>query len=155
VTTANEVRHRDAGVGGDRHRGAHPGHDLERDPGLREGQRLLAAPAEHERVAALQAHHEPTGAGVLDQERVDPGLRQAVGARVLAREDAEGARRRLVEQRRVDQAIVDDHARSAEDLDPAHGHEARIARPRSDQVDAPRLGHADSRLRRSRTRASR
>ena len=39
-------------------------------PGLAQQQRLLAAAAEHERVAALEPHHAAAGAGVLEQERV-------------------------------------------------------------------------------------
>ena len=47
---------RDAGVGGRRHTGGHAGHDLERHAGLDQRLRLLAAAAEDERVAALEAH---------------------------------------------------------------------------------------------------
>ena len=50
--------HRDAGVGGHRDRGADAGHHLEGDAGLRQRQGLLAAAAEHERVAALEPHHD-------------------------------------------------------------------------------------------------
>ena len=51
------VRDGDAGVGGRGDAGGDAGHDLELDPGLAQPQRLLAAAAEHERVAALQPHH--------------------------------------------------------------------------------------------------
>ena len=147
------MRHRDAGVGGRRHRGADAGHDLERDAGLRQRQRLLAAAAEHERVAALQPHHDAASPRLLDQPRVDLALRQTVGARALAREDAERARRRLVEQGRVDETVVDDHVGAAQHLETAHRHEPGIARSGTDQVDATRLDHADSRFRAKRARA--
>ena len=62
------VRDRDAGVGGRGDAGRHAGHDLERDAGLAQHERLLAAAAEHERVAALEAHDAPPGARVLEQQ---------------------------------------------------------------------------------------
>ena len=52
----------DAGVRGRGDAGGDPGHDLEVDPGLAQPQRLLAAAAEHERVAALQPHDPLAGA---------------------------------------------------------------------------------------------
>ncbi len=141
------MSHRNPGVGGHRHRGADPRHDLERHAGLRESQRLLAPTSEHERVAPLEADHEAAALGLLDQQRVDLRLGQAVRPRVLAREDPERAGWRLVEQHRVDQTIVDDHPGAPQHLEPAHRHEAGIAGPGADQIDAPGSDHADSRLR--------
>jgi len=43
---------------------AYAGHDLERDAGLVQDERLLSAAAEHERVAALQAHNPAAGAAI-------------------------------------------------------------------------------------------
>src|SRR5437667_168960 len=51
------VGDRDPGAGRDGHRAGDPRHDLERDPGPDAGQRLLAAAAEDERVAALEPYH--------------------------------------------------------------------------------------------------
>ena len=56
------MRDRDAGVGRHRHRGAHAGHDLERNPGRRERFGFFAAAPEHERVAALQPDDAPARA---------------------------------------------------------------------------------------------
>ena len=65
------VRDRDArrlGNGGDRR---HAGHELERDAGADERERLLPAAAEHERVAALEAHDAAPAPAVRDEQRVD------------------------------------------------------------------------------------
>ena len=51
------VRDRDAGVGGRGDARGHARHDLEAHARLGQRLGLLAAAAEHERVAALQAHH--------------------------------------------------------------------------------------------------
>ena len=61
VTTANEdgdaaVRDRDAREAGTATADAHAGHDLEGHPGRGQRLGLLAAPAEHERIAALEPH---------------------------------------------------------------------------------------------------
>ena len=137
--------HRDAGVGGHRDRGAHARHHLEGDAGLRQRQGFLAATAEHEGIAALEPDHAASPARVLDQPRVDLDLGQAVAAGALAREEPERAGRRLVEQGRVDEAIVDDHVGPAQGIEPAHRHEPGIARARADEVDAPPVHQASIR----------
>ena len=52
------MRHRNAGVRRRRHARGNPRHHLEAHPRGRQCLRLLAAAAEHERVAALEAHHQ-------------------------------------------------------------------------------------------------
>ena len=49
------------------------------------GQDLLAAAAEHERVAALEPHDAVAGPGALDEHGVDLGLRQGVRVRATCR----------------------------------------------------------------------
>src|ERR1043166_6936695 len=88
---------------------AHAGYDLEADSGSRQRLRLFAAAAENEWVAALKAHHVPAGARMLDQNRVDLLLRQAVITRRLAGEDAQRFSRRFFEQRLDRKSVVDDH----------------------------------------------
>ena len=51
--------------GGDRR---DPGNDVERYAGLGKRECLLAAPAEHERVAALEPHHVETGGAVGNEQ---------------------------------------------------------------------------------------
>ena len=65
------VGHRDAGEGGGGHGGRDAGDDLERDAGRGQGQGLLAAAAEDERIAALEAHHALAAARGADHQRVD------------------------------------------------------------------------------------
>ena len=72
---------------------------------------LFAAATEDERIAALQPHDPPSAPRVQDQERVDLLLRQRVVARGLPGEDAPGARR-LVEETRVHEPVVDDDLRA-------------------------------------------
>ena len=74
--------------------GGDAGHDLERDAGLAQHQRLLAAAPEHERVAALEAHDAAAGARVLDQQPVDLVLRHLRPAALLADVDQLGVRAR-------------------------------------------------------------
>ena len=61
----------DPGVGGGGDPRRHSGHDLERHPGGPQGLGLLAAAAEDERVAALEADHRPP----LPRDRDHPALR--------------------------------------------------------------------------------
>ena len=59
------------------HAGRHAGHDLERNASRRERLGLLAAAPEHERVAALQAHHALAGPAQLHEQVVRLLLRSA------------------------------------------------------------------------------
>src|SRR5207247_9064730 len=99
----------------------------------------VPAPAENERIPALEPDHEAPGQGVVDEERIDRGLRRAVRAHALARVDQERPRRRFVEQRRIDEPIVDDDLRFPEALERAHGEESRVARTRAPEADPSRL----------------
>ena len=66
------MRERNAGIGGAAARRGDAGDDGEGDARVRERLELLTAAAEHERIAALQPHHAPARAGVLDEQLVDP-----------------------------------------------------------------------------------
>ena len=114
------------GVGGRRDRRGDAGHDLERDAGGRERLRLLAAAAEDERVAALEAHDEATRAGRArrGRRRSRPGSwcgRPGASTASISRQPG----RRLVEQLAADQAVVHEHLGAAQQLEPAHGDQAR------------------------------
>jgi len=78
------VRHRDAGVGRRADGAGDAGHDLERHTGRRQRLCLLAAPPEHERVAALEPDHLAAGAGVGDDALCDRFLTELVGTGELA-----------------------------------------------------------------------
>ncbi len=77
--------------------------------------------AEHTGVAALQAHHLPTGAHLLDQQLVDRGLRQDMAIRPFADEAQLGVGRRFVQQRGRDQAIVEDQVGLAQHVQATDG----------------------------------
>ena len=74
-------------------------------------QHLFAAPAEDEGIASLEPNDEPPRLGMMDEERVDGGLRDTVFAFRLAGEDQEGGGRRLVEERRARELVIDHHLR--------------------------------------------
>ena len=78
------VGDRDAGRRRHRERAGHARHHLDADARLPAGRGLLAAAAEHVRVAALEPDHPPPGLGVLDEQLVDLVLRHRVPARRLA-----------------------------------------------------------------------
>ena len=129
------MRDRDPRVGGRGHAGGHARHDLERD--ARRGERLglLAAAAEHERVAALEAHHALARPAQLDEQRVDLLLAERGRARLLADVAQLGVRPGAVERTRRDQAVVEDRVGARDQLQRAARHQARIAGPGADEVD--------------------
>ena len=100
------VRHRNAGVswGGDRR--ADAGNDFKRDAGSLEGLRLFAAAAEHERVAAFEAHDDVTVSRARDHELFDLRLRHLVRAAALADVDAFAMYRRKRDDRIACECVV-------------------------------------------------
>ena len=109
--------------------------DGERDPRLGELERLLAAAAEDERVAALEADDLEPGPPVLDEQRVD--------LRLLERRarDHERVLGRLRDELRRDERVVDEHVAGANELQPAGRDQPGVARAGADEVD----GHESAR----------
>lgn len=107
--------------------GAEAGHHLEGQAGLPEGQGLLAAAAEKEGVAALQADHLPALPDPGHQQGVDLPLFQAAIPRPLAHEDRLGAFREEVEVGLVQQGVVEDRLRPLQGPEAAEGEEVRVA----------------------------
>ena len=123
---------RDGDSGGHRH-GAErrdAWDDLEVDSGLHQCERLLAAAAEDERVAPLQAHDVETGPPVPDEQGVDLLL----CVRLVGDLDRIG--RGLLEELRRDESIVDEHLAGSQEVEPTGGDQAGIAWACSDEVDA-------------------
>src|SRR5262249_26395969 len=137
------MRERDARVGRDRDRRAHTGDHLERNAGPRQRLGLFSAPPEDEWVAALEAHHPTPAPGVHDQERVDALLRQRMVAGFLTGEDAARARR-LVEEARMHEPVVDDDVSATQELEAPHGHEPGIPGPSADQRDRSYGAHVSA-----------
>ena len=103
-------------------------HYLHLNPGVDERDRLLAAAAEDEGVAAFQTHDVELAAE-LDQEPVDALLRESVAA------DPQRVLRNLVDELLGDQPVVDDGLAGAKQLEPSDGDQPRIARARPDERD--------------------
>ena len=85
------VGDRDAGVRRRPDGAGDAGDDLERDPGGGQGLGLLAAAAEHERIAALEAHDAAGATPGLDEHLVDLLLGEVDLPGCLARGDELGA----------------------------------------------------------------
>ena len=114
------------GDGGDaRHAGCHG----ERHAGIGQGERLLAAATEDEGVAALEPHDVEPGSAVRDEQVVDrllPERRPRDDQRVV---------RRLGDEVRRHERVVDEHVAPAHELQAAGGDQPRVARPRADEMD--------------------
>ena len=99
------VRHRDPREPRHSDRTGDPGDDVDLEPGLDTGLDLLHPPAEHVRVAALEADDAPAGSGMLDQQPVDLVLRHRVAAGHLGRVDDQHTSVELVEERERRQSV--------------------------------------------------
>ncbi len=86
-----------------------PGTTSNGTPAADERLGLLAAAAEHERVAALEADDEPAREAVLDEAGIDLVLGHRVVVGALAGVDQLASARRLVEQLAADQAVEHEH----------------------------------------------
>ena len=129
------VGKRDPRIGGNGDGGRHAGNDLERDARLPEDLRLLAAAAEDEGVAALEAGHDVPPPGLLDEAPVDLLLGEGVVAPLLAGVDPTGLLSGMEKNLRADQMVVDDHIRLPDAFRPAEGDQTRIARSGADDID--------------------
>ncbi len=130
---------RDAGQTGGRHGGAEAGDDLAGDAGLGQGERLLAAAPEDERVAALEPHHAAAAAGGADEQRVDRFLGGAAPPGALSDRDLHRPRRQL-ERRGVHEGVVEDQVRLGEAARRAQRQQVRVSRSRADQGDVTSPG---------------
>src|SRR6188472_3517663 len=81
------MRHGNSNGGGCRNCTRHAGDDLARDAGVSEGQGLLAAATEDERIATLQADNAATAARGANHDSMNRLLRDGWPARALADEE--------------------------------------------------------------------
>ena len=127
-------------------RGGHGGEgrdardDLERHAGLGERERLLAAAAEDERVAALQPDDLEPAPPELDEQPVDRLLAQPV-----PRRSASASAGASSTSSARDERVVDEHVARAHELEPAHGDQPRVAGAGADEVDGHRSASSTSR----------
>ena len=107
---------------------------------------LLAAAAEHERIAALEAHDVFAALRMLDEQLVDLFLRGAAAADELADVETRGIAAREIEHFGGHEAVVHDDIRLLQRAQTLQRHEAGIARAGADQHDVSvRNGIAASR----------
>ena len=115
------------------------GRDRERNPGRGERERLLAAAAEDERIAALEPHDIEPRAAVLHEQRVDLGLAER------RPRDEQRVGGRLGHELGRDEHVVDEHVAGAHELEPAGRDQTGIARACADEVDGHESARSTSR----------
>ena len=128
-------RHPRVGRRGDR--GGDPGYDGEPDAGLGERERLLAAPAEDEGIAALQPDDRLPVPGRRRERLVDELLEGTGGPGLLAHVHQVGGGREFQQFRR-DQPVVDDDVGAPEEFGTLERDEPGIPGARADEVDHAR-----------------
>ena len=119
-----------------------PGTTRTVDPGGSAGQDLLAASAEHERVAALQPDDDLTAPRPLDHQLLDPVLAGRVVVRELADVDQLGARGEAVEIVGRGQPVVEDDVGIQQRLAGLDGEQPGGARATADQHDSATLARS-------------
>ena len=102
------MRHRDAGIGSRSGRSSDPRYDLERHSRLGQHPSLLGATSEHQRVTSLESHHGPTRTSLGDQPSIDLVLVQYLVTVVTPPPGPFGRCLGVLQQQRVDQAVVKD-----------------------------------------------
>ena len=98
--------------------------------------RLLAAAAEDERVAALDARDDLALLGVGQQQAVRLFLGYLLAAADLADVEQQRIGARAVQRGRRDELVIQDDIGLCDDLQRPHGHEARVAGAGADEDDA-------------------
>ena len=130
--------HRDAGISEPADPRSDPRHNPERDRGLGQSQRFLAAAAEDAGVAAFQPQHPPPLSRQPDQPGRDVGLAWRRASAALAGIVELHAVRRQGQDARIDKRVVDDDIGAVERMQGQGGEEPGVARPRSNQPNAAR-----------------
>src|SRR4029453_10894331 len=100
--------------------------------------RLSPAATKNKRIAALEPHNLVTKPGVIDEYSVDFFLNDAMPSGLLAEKNPDGRGGRLFKKLKVHQLIVNDHLSAVQQLQPAARDQARISRPRADEINFAR-----------------
>ena len=120
----------------------HAGDDLDRDAVTAQIGQLLAAAAEDERVAALEADHALSGAGVAEKDLVDLVLPDAVLALALADIDPVGVAAHAVENALAQQRVMHHHIGILHQPQGLDRQQVRVARARRRSARRSRAGAA-------------
>jgi hypothetical protein len=127
------IRRRDAGIGEAADPRGDAGDDAEGNAGGGERQRLLAAAAEDEGIAALEAQHPFALSRQPNEPLGDVGLLLRGFSAALSGVFERGAGRGKAEDTLVHQGVVDDRVRPPQRMEGEEREQPRIARPRADQ----------------------
>ena len=114
---------------------ANSGHNLKWNPVLGQLQGLLTAPAKDEGVAAFEPDHSFSGGATVDQEPIDLLLGQRLPPPRFAYEDPFRRLRGRLEQRGIQQTVVDYYVRLLQAAKPFNRNQAWVARARAHQID--------------------
>src|ERR687897_865864 len=126
----------DTSVGWHRDPAGHAGDDLEGYPGLKKGERLLAAAPKDVRVAAFEAHGCLVRSPEVHQERVDLRLlHRPFVTRLLTDVMELRLRVRVPQQAAWREPVVDDGVGLLQAPETFEGEEAGVTRPGADEVD--------------------
>ena len=129
---------RDAGRRGHRADRRYPRNDLELESGLGERERLLAAAAEDERVAALEADDVEPAAPVEHEQAADFALVKVLPA------DLDRVRRHLLDELIAHQPVVDEDVAGPDQVESPRRDQARVAGTRADEIDRHRSDFSTS-----------
>ena len=129
-----------AGIGGCADAGGDPRDDLKGDSGLDQRLAFLAAAAEDERVAPLEAGHDLPFQRLFHQQFVDLALLMVVGAADLAGIDQLGIGGGMLEQLLVGQIVVEDDIGAGDAFPSLDRDQAGIAGTGADQIDIAFFG---------------
>ena len=94
-------------------------------------------------TSALQPYDDRAGLHMRDDQRVDRVLRQGVARALLGDRDALRGGGREIEHTGVDQPVMDDDVGRLQCLHRADREQPGIARPRTDEDDAPAGGRVE------------
>src|SRR6266498_3825732 len=101
-------------------------------------QTTLRLPRHHARIQKdrrLEPDDFMARSCVGDENAVDLFLRYAMSPRPLSDKDFDGRRRRLIQERWIDQLVVHDYLRGAQQFQSANGEQPGIARACANEID--------------------
>jgi hypothetical protein len=130
---------RDAGAGGHGGERGDAGNHFEGNAGLGELFRFFATPTEHIGIAAFEPNHGFSSHRTVAEDLMDLVLGERVIPPTLSGVDDFSAGRGESEENGIDQRVVHDDVRAAQDFGATEGEETGIARTGPDEVHTTRF----------------